>query len=1052
MEKDPNTPRQNLTKTTEEPNKSYLSGLLDHIFNESNNCLYVKDELGRYLLANKTIASLYNTTPQEMIGKTDEDFIRQNSLKPLEAKYFRKIDDQARKTKEKQRVQIEEFTTKNGEKKYFQTTKIPIDYQNKKGCIFGISVDITKQKKTEDELKYMRDKLKLAMESASQGKWEWDLTTDEVSFDDVGLSMLGYQAGEVQQKGNWWMNRIHPEDKNKVQTAFKSYIEGKNTSYSIEFRIKTKQSDYIWIASTCKILKRNKDNSPKILVGIHQDITSRKRVEEALLTKEETFNKIAENIDEIFWIYSSTMTELCYISPAYEKIWGKSTQSLKEEPLSWLDSVCEEDYDLVTSYLEKMAQGDFKNNAFVEFRIQRPDGDIRWLRGKGRPIRDKEGTVKEIAGIIEDITSLKTTQKELEATTAKFKKLFQASLDPIFVHDLKGNFLEANDFALEKYHISSEQLFSMHPWDFDIPDNKEIVQNRLEKLTENGFVDFETTHQDTQGNTFAVHVTSALVNLGEQTVAFSMCRDVSAQRKYEQNLLDTNKKLESIINTSPSAIIVVDYKGHIQKWSKAAEKIFGWNEQEVLGSFNPTVPEKLKEIYLQTIKESHTNLDLNVTKKDGETVFVQLSTAPLISENGEFFGAIGIMTDVTYKKHSEKLLKESQRKYKEIFEGSRDGYVMVDTEGRIIDANKSFCTITGYSLNELKQLENFYEITPEKWREWEQKEIWEHRLLTEGYSGIYEKEYITKNGTIIPVELQSYVAYDENNNISYLWGVARDITERKEKEEQIKQQNKELKKIDKLKSDFLNVTSHELRTPMTAIKGYLEMIISETLGKPTEEQKNALEIVLRNTDRLDALVEDILDTSRLESGTMKFIPKETQLDTMIQEVKETLQELFKTKDIKITTSVEANLPTLVIDDDRIKQVFINLLNNAVKFSPQHSKINISAKRQEDSVLFQIADQGKGIPKKDANKIFEVFYQVDSGIDRSFGGTGLGLTICRGIILGHGGDIWVESEVDKGSTFNFTLPLKPILDVEGTFKKIDVFNMEKNKESIVEKRE
>lgn len=1040
MEKNPSVNGDFADKKAEKSIPYIQPRLLQLIFNSSNNCLYVKDNQGRYLLANKTIAKLYNTTPDEMIGKTDYDYSKQNSLQPSEAEYFQNIDQQVRKTQRKTTIKIERFTTQDGKERYFQTTKIPIDYEDKKGCIFGISVDVTKLKKTEDELTYVQDKLKLAMQSADEGMWEWNLVTNQIFFDDIGLKMLGYEPNEIQQQGDWWINQIHPDDTDNVKKTFNDYLSGKTSFYAAEFRLKNKHSDYIWVASTCKILQRNADNTPKILIGTHQDITQRKLVEEELRSQKETFNKIAENIDEIFWIYSSDMTKLHYISSAYEKIFGKSIKSLKEEPLCWLDSVYDEDYEMLISYLEKMVQGIFKNNGFVEFRIVQPNGEIRWLLGKGRPIKNQQGSIIEIAGILEDITSLKNVQNELEATTKKFKKLFQASTDPIFVHDLTGNFLEANDLALQKYHISSNQLSTFHPWDFDATKDQKLVEMRLEKLTQQGTISFETIHQDQQKNTFAVHVTSTLVELEGQTVAFSQCRDISAQKNYEQNLLDTNKKLQSIIDTSPSAIIVVDQQGLIQKWSKAAEELFGWSEHEVLGAFNPTLSAEQKDFYLRIIQESHTNLDFDVAKKDGKTISIQFSTAPLKGKNGGCLGAIGIMTDVTYKKQAEQLIKKSQRQYREIFEGSRDGYVMVDITGRITDANQSFCNMTGYRLEELKNLENFYQITPEKWKEWEQQEIWEKRLLKDGYSGIYEKEYITKRGEIIPVELQSYAAYDENNNLCYLWAVARDITERKQKEEQIKQQNKELKKIDKLKSDFLNVTSHELRTPMTAIKGYLEMILGETLGKPTEEQKNALEIVLRNTDRLDCLVEDILDTSRLESGTMKFIPKKTPIDTMIQQVIETLKELFKTKDISITTSIEADLPRLVVDDDRIKQVFINILNNAVKFSPSHSEINIAVTQQNQHILFQITDQGKGIPKEAATKIFEVFYQVDSGIDRSFGGTGLGLTICRGIILGHGGDIWVESSLGAGSSFCFTLPLTPVLDVEGTFQKIDVFNL------------
>ena len=133
---------------------------------------------------------------------------------------------------------------------------------------------------------------------------------------------------------------------------------------------------------------------------------------------------------------------------------------------------------------------------------------------------------------------------------------------------------------------------------------------------------------------------------------------------------------------------------------------------------------------------------------------------------------------------------------------------------------------------------------------------------------------------------------------------------------------------------------------------------------------------------------------------------------------------------------------LIIDPDRVKQVLYNLIKNAVKFSDEGSTVQIVVKDHQEMILFQVVDQGRGIPLEEQSHLFEPFYQVESGLDRSYGGTGLGLTICRGIVVGHGGKIWVESTVDEGSTFSFTLPKKPVSDVEGNFGKINIFNIEK----------
>ena len=287
----------------------------------------------------------------------------------------------------------------------------------------------------------------------------------------------------------------------------------------------------------------------------------------------------------------------------------------------------------------------------------------------------------------------------------------------------------------------------------------------------------------------------------------------------------------------------------------------------------------------------------------------------------------------------------------------------------------------------------------------------------------------------------------ESATLNILEDLQQTIDKLKETQRTIELQNIQLKKLDRIKSDFLNITSHELRTPMSAIKGYVQMVIKEKLGQITDEQRQALNVVLRNTDRLDNLIRDILDVSRLESGTMKFVPEKTHPGGLTVEAVETMQPSAELKNIKINTEIEQDLPEIIVDPERIKQVIINIVNNAIKFSPNGTIINVRTKKENDYVLFEVQDYGRGIPKDKQEKIFEIFYQVDSGMDRKFGGAGLGLAISRGIILSHGGNIWVESEPGKGSTFRFTLPITPVQDVEGKFRDADIFKLKDKKREI-----
>ncbi len=307
------------------------------------------------------------------------------------------------------------------------------------------------------------------------------------------------------------------------------------------------------------------------------------------------------------------------------------------------------------------------------------------------------------------------------------------------------------------------------------------------------------------------------------------------------------------------------------------------------------------------------------------------------------------------------------------------------------------------------------------------------------------------------VLLQEKIKDLEKSELAAL-NIMEDLQETTEKLEKsqgdIEHKNIKLEKLNNLKSAFLNVTSHELRTPISAISGYTDMMIRKKLGDINDDQKNALNVVLRNVKRLDHLIQDILDISRLESGTMKFAPYDTDIGRLVEETTETMASPAALKNIKVNADIGKEIPDLFIDPERIKQVIVNLTSNAIKFSPDGSVINLRVKRDKDNVLFEVQDHGRGIPEEHLDRIFETFYQVDSRADTKFGGAGLGLAISHGIIIAHGGKIWVESEgiSGKGSTFRFTLPVKSVKDLEKRFKGVDIFGLEKEESTDGEKDE
>lgn len=240
--------------------------------------------------------------------------------------------------------------------------------------------------------------------------------------------------------------------------------------------------------------------------------------------------------------------------------------------------------------------------------------------------------------------------------------------------------------------------------------------------------------------------------------------------------------------------------------------------------------------------------------------------------------------------------------------------------------------------------------------------------------------------------------------------------------------DKERREIDRAKTEFLSITSHELRTPMTPMKAQLQMLEEGYFGKLSKEQKESLSIIIRNADRLDKIIVDFLEISRIEAARLKFDFTRTDLRKTVKDTASFMKGFAKEKNIDLVVNA-GKFSLIELDPDRVSQVLRNLISNAIKFSENNSKIEISAKAKEDHILLSVKDYGYGMTPEDQVRVFEPFYQVDSALRRRHGGTGLGLAICRGIVEAQKGKIWVESIVGEGSTFYFTVPLKPVRKIE-----------------------
>ena len=243
-----------------------------------------------------------------------------------------------------------------------------------------------------------------------------------------------------------------------------------------------------------------------------------------------------------------------------------------------------------------------------------------------------------------------------------------------------------------------------------------------------------------------------------------------------------------------------------------------------------------------------------------------------------------------------------------------------------------------------------------------------------------------------------------------------------ERTKQLASALEEVQKISKTKSEFVSAVSHELRTPLTSIKGYASILMTGKVGDIPDKVKERLEKINKHSDNLVKLINDLLDISRLESGRVEMKMEKCNVSTVVENIRDLLVPQMKEKNIRFDIHIEENLPHLLVDISQLERVFINLLSNAIKFTPKEGAISLRAVPKDTGVLFSVTDTGIGIHPDDVQKLFSEFYRVENEINLNLKGTGLGLALAKNIVEAHQGKIWVTSELNKGTTFYFTIPV------------------------------
>lgn len=629
----------------------------------------------------------------------------------------------------------------------------------------------------------------------------------------------------------------------------------------------------------------------RLLEAMQDDWSARCSLTATLLETESRFHAITENISQLVWIQCVGTGRMLYVSPAYERMWGRSRDALYDNSRAWLELVHPDDLDHVLRVLDQRSH----ETAEMEYRICRDDGEIRWMHSRSFPVNPGNPKLHRVVGTVEDITDRKRAETASRESEERYRELFENAKDAVYVHDLEGVYISVN---------------------------------------------------------------------------------------------------------------------------RAAEKLSGYSRDEVLGRpFNDFLaPENTEELRAQIRRKlrehGETSYEIEVIRKDGHRVPVEVSSR-LIYENGVPIGVQGMARDITERRRAEHNLRESEELHRQLFESNPLPMWVVDKQShRFLAVNPAAVQHYGYTHDEFLAL-TITDIWPDYARS--DSAAQEFHGSTPLYS------HLRKDGESIDVEVVTHRLRFAERDAELM--LADDVTERRRMETERRARDQALETA-RIKSAFLANMSHEIRTPMNGILGMTELALQTDL---TGQQRQYMSIVRDSTLSLLTIVNDILDFSKIEAGRLGLETIPFSLHETVADAARTLALQAHEKELELTWHIGHTVPDALLGDPvRLRQVLTNLIGNAIKFTVQGEvtvDIERDASATTDDVLltFSVADTGVGIAVDKLPLIFQPFSQADSSTTREYGGTGLGLSISSQLVDLMGGQLLVQSEEGKGSVFSFTAP-------------------------------